>query len=113
MEERAPSKLDGDSLCWDDSCQVSVYLGWRAGGVNGTASSFVLREISQRSLPPQQLLTSLSHIPQASLKLLFLYCISVGLLCCIFKGGDSISYHHPVLPKLSLLFYKVLDVKPH
>lgn len=38
-----------------------------------------------------------SHIPQALFKLLLLSCTWEGLLCCLLKRGDSISYYSPAL----------------
>ena len=52
------------------------------------------------------------HILHIFFKLLLLCCISMGLiLCCLFKGKDSVSYCLLALPEPHLLISKVPDVK--
>lgn len=59
------------------------------------AISFALEDFHQQAL---RLVTkSPSHKPQATFKLLFLCCISMGcLLCCFFKERHSATSHHLV-----------------
>lgn len=45
-------------------------------------------------------------------KLLFLWCISVGLLDLLLKGRDSVSGYPLALPDLSPLIFKYPELSP-
>lgn len=98
------SKLGSGCWCfW--FLQGAVCLCWEVGQGNGTCQLLCSwRSLPKISVPLEHTLSWVnnfpSHRPQMFFKLLFLCCISSGyVLCCIFKGRDSVSSCSPSSPR--------------